>query len=69
MKLVIDGSTTPDPKTSVYDSDPEVGKYPPFIVFDIDSQQIVSPPFQTRGDAELWKDSEEGVQHYLEASR
>lgn len=50
--LVVDGSTTDDPKTSVYDSDPEIGKYPPFVVFDIDAQEVISGRFQTHQEAQ-----------------
>lgn len=35
MRFVIDGSTTDDPKTSVYDSDPRIGNFPPFRVYDV----------------------------------
>lgn len=55
MKLVVDGSTCADPKQSIFDSDPAIGVHPPFVVFDIDTQAIVSPDFQNRLDAERWK--------------
>lgn len=62
MNLVVDGSTHPDPKQAIFESDPTLGIYPPFVVFDTDIQGIVSPNFSTRLQAEMWKDGMERSQ-------
>jgi hypothetical protein len=52
QRLVIDGSTSPDPDESFYESDPALGRYPPFAVFDVERQENLTGPLPTRQMAE-----------------
>jgi hypothetical protein len=69
--LVIDGCTSPDTKQAVFDSDPAIGKYPPFVVFDVDKQDYVTGSFQYRWQARLmrwlilnfWSEKDDDVPH------
>lgn len=51
--LIIDGSTHEDRRTSIFAGD---GQWPPFVVFDADAQCNVSPYFETRAEAERFRD-------------
>jgi hypothetical protein len=51
-RYVVDGSTCKDRMKSVFDSDPKIGRFPPFVVFDIMKQQFVPPEYETREEAQ-----------------
>lgn len=46
--LCVDGSTDLDRRAATLDSEPHIGCYPPFYVFDIEIQDYITGPLPTR---------------------